>query len=483
MGGRAATIAITRLMNYGLILISPMILVRLLSVEDFGRYREFLLYVGVLVTVASFGINSSLLRFVPGNIETGWRYVNQAVSMTFACSVVVTGGMVALNYLFDGKLVGELAIPVALYVLFYVNIDFWEPFFLAEKRSFAVLRYTTGRLVARIVVVTVSAWLTRDVATIIAALICLEAMRLTISAISWRVRARDVHVTEPPRWREHVNYALPFGSALILTTVNKSLGALFVTKFLGPVALAHYAIGTYLQPVISVIRNSLSDVVLPEMVSSDRNSPAGKLALWQRTTVVTLILLVAAGVVLARFADTIVTTLFSDAYRPAVVLFQVYVLVFLREAIDFGIPLRAVDRTAAILHSNVIALVVNALLMLALTPLWGALGAVVALVISRFIEGAYLATRAARAYELTVRELVPWSDLTRVLIAAIAAASVLFVQPWTDHLGLIGVVIGGVAFMVLFVLLLAALRVPEVSLLLRRARAVAPRRQIPPKNA
>jgi O-antigen/teichoic acid export membrane protein len=277
-----------------------------------------------------------------------------------------------------------------------------------------------------------------------------------------------------------VSYALPFGSALILTTVNKSLGALFVTKFLGPVALAHYAIGTYLQPVISVIRNSLSDVVLPEMVSSDRNSPAGKLELWKRTTVVTLILLVAAGVVLARFADTIVTTLFSAEYRPAVVLFQVYVLVFLREAIDFGIPLRAVDRTAAILHSNIIALVVNVLLMFALTPLWGALGAVVALVISRFIEGAYLATRAAHAYELTVRQLVPWGDLGRVLLAALAAASVLYVQSWTDPLGLIGVVMGGLAFLVVFVLLLALLRVPEMSLLLR---AIAPRRQIPSKNA
>jgi O-antigen/teichoic acid export membrane protein len=472
VGGRAATIAITRLMNYGLILISPMILVRLLSVEDFGRYREFLLYVGVLVTVASFGINSSLLRFVPGNIQTGWRYVNQAVLMTFACSVVVTSGMVALNFLFDGKLVGELAIPVALYVLFYVNIDFWEPFFLAERRSFAVLRYTTGRLVARIVVVTVSAWLTRDVATIIAALICLEAMRLTISAISWRVRARDVHVTEPPRWREHVSYALPFGSALILTTVNKSLGALFVAKFLGPVALAHYAIGTYLQPVISVIRNSLSDVVLPEMVTSERSSPAGKLELWQRTTVVTAILLIGAGVVLGRFAEPIVTTLFSTAYQPAVVLFQVYLLVFLREAIDFGIPLRAVDRTTSILHSNLIALVINALLMLALTPLWGALGAVVALVISRFIEGAFLATRCARAYELTVRELVPWGHLIKVLFSALAAATVLYVQPWTDLLGLFGVALGSLAFLIVFGLLLWALRIPEVSLLLRRLRSV-----------
>ena len=471
LSGRAATIALTRMMNHGLILISPMILVRLLSVEDFGRYREFLLYVGLLVTIAAFGINSSLLRFVPGSAQQGWRYVNQAVLMTFVSSVVVTTGLVLLNFLFDGKLVGDYAVPVALYVLFYVNIDFWEPFFLAEKRSFAVLRYTTGRLIARIVVVTVTAALTRDVGTIIFALICLEAVRLAISAISWRIRARTVEVTEPPRWREHLRYALPFGSALIVTTLNKSLGALFVAKMLGPVALAHYAIGTYLQPVVSVIRNSLSDVVLPEMVSRERNGGASQLELWKRTTVVTAILLVAAGVLLGRFADVLVTTLFSEAYRPAVIIFQLYLLVFLREAIDFGIPLRAADRTAPILHSTLIAIVINILLMFVLTPLWGALGAVVALVISRFVEGGYLAVRAAHACNTTVRELVPWSDLLKVAFAAAVAGAFLYMQPWTEPLGLFGVALGGAIFMVLFVLLLSALRVPEAALLLQKLRS------------
>jgi O-antigen/teichoic acid export membrane protein len=471
LSGRAATIALTRLMNHGLILISPMILVRLLSVEQFGQYREFLLYVGLLVTIAAFGINSSLLRFVPGSAQHGWRFVNQAVTMTFVSSVVVTTGLVVLNMLFDGKLVGDYAIPVALYVFFYVNIDFWEPFFLAEKRSFAVLRYATGRLVARIVVVTTTAALTRDVWSIIIALICLEAVRLTISAIGWRLRARSIQVTEPPRWREHLRYAVPFGSALIVTTLNKSLGALFVAKMLGPVALAHYAIGTYLQPVVSVIRNSLSDVVLPEMVSRDRGGQGNQLELWKRTAVVTAILLVAAGVLLGRFADVLVTTLFSEAYRPAVVIFQLYLLVFLREALDFGIPLRAADKTGPILHSTLIAIVINILLMLVLTPLWGALGAVVALVISRFIEGGYLALRAASACNTTVRELVPWLDLFKVLLAAASAGAVLYVQPWTEHLGLFGVILGGAIYMVLFVLMLRALRIPEVVILLQKVRA------------
>ena len=43
-----------RLANQALILLSPIILVRLLSVAEFGRYREFLLYVGLLTAVIPF---------------------------------------------------------------------------------------------------------------------------------------------------------------------------------------------------------------------------------------------------------------------------------------------------------------------------------------------------------------------------------------------------------------------------------------------
>jgi O-antigen/teichoic acid export membrane protein len=456
-------------MNHGLVVISPVILVRLLPVEDFGRYREFLLYVTILVSISGFGINSSLLRFIPGSArETAWRFVNQAAAMTLISSLIATAGTLLLNVIFDGKLVGDFAIPVALYVLFFVNLDFWESLYLAEGRSLAVLRYTTGRLVARIAVATTAAAFTRSVDTIIYALIGLEAVRLAISAYFWRRRGQSIEAPARSCWREQLEYTVPFGAALVLTTINTSLGALFVAKMLGPIALAYYMIGTYLQPVIGILRNSLSDVVLPEMVVRNRAGRTDRLALWRRTTVVSAILLVGAGVVLARFADILIVTVFSEAYRPAVPVFQLYLLVFLREMLDFGIPLRAISRTASIMHSNLAGIVANGMFMFAFVSAWGTVGAAAALVLSRFIEGAVLGSRAAHAYGVSFRALVPWGELLKVLAAAALAACVLIGDFWTETLGLFGVVLGGGVFAALFAAALAIFRVKEAILIAQK---------------
>jgi hypothetical protein len=40
---QAAILSVSRIANYGLMIISPITPVRCLTVEDFGRYREFLL--------------------------------------------------------------------------------------------------------------------------------------------------------------------------------------------------------------------------------------------------------------------------------------------------------------------------------------------------------------------------------------------------------------------------------------------------------
>jgi O-antigen/teichoic acid export membrane protein len=467
---RAGIIALARFANQALVIVSPIILVRLLSVAEFGHYREFLLYVGLLTSIAAFGINSSLLYFVPTYRESAWRYVRQAVTLTALNSIAGGAILVALNALLDGALVGDLAVEVALYVLLFTNVDFWEFLWLAKRRPGAWFAYTSGRLVARMTVVITAAALSGDVDLIIWSLIALEAARLAVSIFGWRRRVSGSERSTPESWREQLRYCLPVGASSILVTLNKSLGGLFITKLMGPVALAHYAIGTYVQPVIGILRNSLSDVLLPEMAARQVVKDRDPLALWRRTTVVSAILLLPAGLVLATFAEPLVVTVFSEQYRASVPVFQLYLLVLVRECFDFGVPLRVLNRTGPIMHSNLLAMLLNAALLVALLPALGLVGAVGAFVVARFVEGLYLGWRTMRLYGIGVRELASWGDLARVAAALVPAGAVLLVPHWTRLLGLFGIPLAAAAFLVTFVAALLVLRLPEAVRAARRIR-------------
>lgn len=465
---RTLIISITRLMNQGLILLSPIVLVRLLTVEEFGQYREFLLYVTILAAVANVGFSNSLLYFIPSQPESARQLLKQTAAMSFVASIAVTVLAVLADIAFSGTLLGDYRWPVVIYVLCFVNLDFWEFYWLARRKPVSALAYATGRLAMRMAVVIVAAALTGAVQAIIFAVVAFEALRLIASAIMWRRHVLHEPDHASSSWREQMRYCLPLASASVFLILNKSIGNLAVAKFMGPIALAQYTIGTQIQPVVTVLRNSLSDALLPEM--ADKKERPDPLLLWRRMTVVSMILLVPAAVLLAKFAHPIVTTLFSMQYEGAVAIFQLYVIALLREVFDFGVPLRAINRTGPIARSNFLALGVNIGLLFALLPTLGLIGAVVAFLAARFADGLYLTVQTLKVYDIRLRELAAWSDLLKVAIANAAGGFVLIGSMWTDHLGLFGVVLGALTYMIVVLIMLWQLRVPEIGRLIQSVR-------------
>src|SRR5215831_14762754 len=146
---QAAILSIARVANFGLMIISPLVLVRFLTVTDFGRYREFLLYVSVVGSIASFAISESLLYFIPLHPRSTWRIVGETTVLTAIISSGVVVVFAAVDLLIPGGLVGPYLVPVALYVLLFVNVDCWETFWIATGRPTAVFAYTAGRLAVR----------------------------------------------------------------------------------------------------------------------------------------------------------------------------------------------------------------------------------------------------------------------------------------------------------------------------------------------
>ena len=97
MAHQAAILSVSRIANYGLMIISPIILVRFLTVTDFGRYREFLLYASLLQTAAAFASAKAFsisFHFTP---RVMWRVVRETTFLTAVHQLVASSASSSLS--------------------------------------------------------------------------------------------------------------------------------------------------------------------------------------------------------------------------------------------------------------------------------------------------------------------------------------------------------------------------------------------------
>jgi O-antigen/teichoic acid export membrane protein len=477
LGNRAAILTLARMANYGLTIISPVILVRLLTVAQFGRYREFLLYAAVLQTVSGFSISASLLYFIPAEPHCRWRVLRQTAILLAGTSVLVVALMVAIDRALGGRLVGQFLLPLGAFTLFAGNLDFWDYYWVATDRAGLVFVYSSVRLGARVAVATVTAALTHDVEAIIWALVALEAVRMAGAAIVWlRVEKSGAEPALKEPWSAQLRYCLPSGVAGVLSFLTRNLGGLVVANSLGPVPFAAYAVGRSGSPIVTTLRTSVSNIVLPEMVRRGRGSADASLALWRRATVVNAIVLFPLAVLLLRYAKPLIAIVFGAKYLAAAIVLRLFALVMVRECFDFAPALRALNRTRPLVESNLLSLLACALLLALLVPRAGLGGAMTAVALAGFVDAGWLAYRTLGAYHLTLRALLPWGRIGRTAAAAIASGVVLLAVPWRALLGIGGLVLGSATYLVTFAFLVLVLRVPEAQTLLEWMRRLAPPR-------
>jgi O-antigen/teichoic acid export membrane protein len=471
LGSQAVILTVSRLANYGLMLLSPLVLVRLMPVETFGQYREFILYAAILYSLAGFSIYEGLLYFVPSHPLSPWRMVRQAVALTACSSGIVVMALIGLDFAFGGEVVGAYLLPLCIYTLLLVNVDFWEFFFVATRRPALVIRYTAARLGARMIASILAAALVGTVESIIWSLIAVEAVRFVASIIVWRMLDRSAE--EPPvpnALRAQFRFSAPTGLTILIGMFRRNLSMVAVAKLLGPVPLAHFAIGKYGEPIVTTLRNSLTAVILPEMVRRHEGNNAESLALWRRATVVNAIILFPVVALVLRFATPLVDVAFGQAYLPAALLMQIYMIIVVRECFDFSPLLRSAGRTAGLVYAGTAGLVAGLIALWILLPRAGIVGAMGAFVISSYVDAAGQAIAACRVRKVGLGELVPWWSVVRTALAALAAGGVVMHSFWISAFGIAGVVLASLCYLIVFVLLIAILRVPEAYLLLNWVR-------------
>ena len=440
---RSLVLSFSRFANQAIVLLSPALLVRILSVADYGSYREFMLYAGLIAPLVTFGVASSLQYLIPKHPQREREWVTQTALFILASSTVAIIGIFLAGDLIRGNTSLDFVTALQLYIFFFVNLNFLEGYWLGKKRTDLVLYYSSGRLIMRMVVIVSAAVLTKDVHAIVFSLVALEAVRclLILSYASWK-RWFTKRITRDALALQ-MSYFLPLGAGAIVGVLNQKVGMLFISTTIGAEALAFFVIGAFATQIVNILRGAVSDVIFPEIVELKAASPKDALPLWQHATVLFTVLLFPMAILFSYYADAIVTILFTKEYSAAIPVFSAFAILLYLDSFDFHLPLRVQNANRFFVVGSIIALAVNLALLYPAYLLFGLVGPAVALILSRLAFTAYLGYKASRLYRVGLRQMIRWREVGKVLAASLICAPVLILGKYlVDQLLVRGVTFG-----------------------------------------
>ncbi len=458
---RTAILTASRMSNFAIQLFSPMLLVRILDLVAYGQYQEFTIYAMLLISLCAFAVDSSLTYFIPRFPERERSFVSQTSIITLAASTLFLSTLVLAKPLVLKFASYDFIAPLAAYVFFFVNLNWLEYYWIAKRQPRFVLFYSAVRLVVRLGVLLLVAYVTRDVLTILWSMVVVEALRVLLAFVYFSRKGLFVGDIRRSEVAEQLSFAVPVGAAAVLQNSGRSIGKIFTSITLGPTALAYYAVGSYLAPLIRMMRSGINDAVYPELVRA-HNTPGGALRLWQRVNVLNCVMFFPAFVLAVFYSEQIITTLFTRAYLPAVQVFNVYALFLLRRCFNTDVLLRTTGRTGFMLWGTIGSLVANVLLILLLSRAMGMIGPAIAFIAAEIALELYYAQRARRVLQLSVANLADWSSIVRIATSCLLAFPILIGFSLLPGSGLLRMSVAAPLYYSLVLLLAYRFGVPDV---------------------
>lgn len=355
----------SKLIGYGVRLILPFFLVRLLSKADFGAYRQFFLLEVYIGTILQVGLNQALYYFIPRDMRNAGGYFLNSLLL----NVVVFSAAFAA--------VGISAEPLAR----WLNMDILERAFwvLALHTTLLMLSgscdcYLTargnirasavfeigGQMLASVGTVW-AAWTYRTLQPVLVALVVTRTVHLLAMLAYIHFGLRGFRAERYfLGWRQQLRYGIVLGLSGTFGTMLARLHDFIVSRYYGTEVYAVYSVGCTEIPVIQLLSQSLAVVALGQFAALEKAGDwSGVRRLWDRVLVSMCAVGVPALVLLMIAAKPIVVLMFTPEYVAAVPIFVANTVLKVSLLFNATLVLRAMDRNDVTIWVNGLTLAVS----------------------------------------------------------------------------------------------------------------------------
>ena len=449
----------------------PVVLVRVFDPVDFGTYKQLFLIYTTIFYAAQFGMAESLYYFMPLDPALSSRYViNSMVALAAAgvvCLGLITAGGFQLSHVLNNDAISGYAFLLGTYTLLMMVSAALEIAMIARKHYLWASATYAASDTLRAILLVLPALVFSRLDWLMVGAVTYAFTRCVVLLVYLRSDFRGGMRADWTCFRRQLRYAIPFGLAIIVGILQTNLHQYAVSHYFDVATFAIYAVGCLQIPVVDFIMTPASSVMMVRMSERIGQGRAdGLIAMWHDMSRKMALMFVPLVALLLLNAHNIIVLLFTERYLASVPIFMVWSTAILFAILPTDAVLRVFAQTRFLLVLNIISLVLLALGIRWFLFKFDLIGAVVITVLTAALSKGLALLKVKSLLGVPMRGLLPWSSLTRIVIAAAAAcipALVLQSQlrlPALAILPITGVVYSSI-FLVL-ILILGALTEDEV---------------------
>lgn len=329
MRSQSAWILSAKVVGFVISALLPLLIVRYLTPHNVGIYRQAFLVIANAGVVLPMGFSMSAYYFLNRDSEKRPFAIVNILLFNF-----VVGGIAFSVLFFRPQLLGILfqnddltalapVVGVAIWLLIFSNFLEIAAFANQEARLGAIFIVTAQ--FTKAVFMTGAVLMFATVEAFVYAVILQSALQTCVLLIYLNQRYPQFWKSfDWTFFREQVVYALPFGFASLLYTSQTDIHNYFVSHKVSPAEFAIYAQGCFQIPLIWILYESITAVVIPRMSELQARGEKREMLLitigaMRRLAFAYFPLFVFLSIV----ADVFITTLFTRNYAGSVPIFRI----------------------------------------------------------------------------------------------------------------------------------------------------------------
>lgn len=425
VGRKMAGVGATQIAEFGLQLLTPVVLVRVLDADVFAAYRWVWLLAGTVAAIAPLGMIVSLFYYLPkAEPKAKLQYITQTLVHLLVMALLMVGAA----WLLQQHLPGEAGLFAAHgpwlmgFTVAWVVGMLLDQLPTADERVRWQMALSIGLAVVRSAALVFAAWHWQTLEAILYVLCAFVLLKLALMAF-YVVKHHGHHDWQRERLNEHVAHAWPLGLGTVLFGLRRQSEQWLVAALFSPLQFAAFSIAATLAPVMLMARRSVGLVLMPGMSRAQgRGDLQAMLVANQKGNLIVAVFMAPVLAVVAVYADVLIGLVYTSEYIDAANVLRVFVLMWLLQIIDFNSLVVMMKEGGYLSKINAPLVLVSVAVSFGGASLFGLPGAALGGVVATYIERFFLARRLAVRLGVPFHRIQPWGITAGISMISIVAA-------------------------------------------------------------